>query len=388
MSEQFYNHLASFTAFTAFADSSHYVPLPTDWYVVITDVRGSTEAILNGQYKRVNAMGAASIMALLNATTPIPVPYVFGGDGATVCVPPSRKTAVEAALAATKKMAHDDFELDLRIGMVSMAEIAAAKHQVMVGKYQPSPHYQQAMFLGDGLAYAEDLIKDKAADNPYLLADDIIPDGSFEGFECRWNEIPSPYEETVAILVKTVNVDGMAEQEIYTAVSQGILDIYGQEPQIHHPIRDENLSLGMSPQILGGETVIRTAFQPKWKRVLYMFKLWGLVLLGKYFMARKVQTETTDWGAYRQMLIANSDYRKFDEVLRMVLSGTAVQRQQLRDFLEKWRQDGTIVYGIHANKSALMTCLISDYATNHVHFLDGSSGGYALAAKEMKAQLK
>ena len=87
-------------------------------------------------------------------------------------------------------------------------------------------------------------------------------------------------------------------------------------------------------------------------------------------------------------MIANSDYRKFDEVLRMVLSGTAVQRQQLRDFLEKWRQDGTIVYGIHASKSALMTCLISDYAANHVHFLDGSSGGYALAAKEMKSQMR
>ena len=178
------------------------------------------------------------------------------------------------------------------------------------------------------------------------------------------------------------------EREIYTAVSQGILDIYGQEPQTHHPIRDENLSLDMSLKTLSGEAIIRTAFQPKWKRVLYQFKRWGMILLGKYFMARGVQTKTTDWGAYRQMLIANSDYRKFDEVLRMVLSGTAVQRQQLRDFLEKWRQDGTIVYGIHANKGALMTCLISDYAANHVHFLDGSSGGYALAAKEMKAQLK
>lgn len=382
MSEQFYAELSSFTVFTDFADPNHYVPLPSDWYVVITDVRGSTDAILNGQYKQVNAMGAASIMALLNATNPIPVPYVFGGDGATVCVPPSQKTAVESALAATKKMAHDEFKLDLRIGMVSMAEIAAANYHVMVGKYQPSPHYRQAMFLGDGLGYAEELIKDKAANNPYLLADDIPPDGSFEGFECRWNEIPSPYEETVAILVKAI--DKKNEREIYTAVSKEILNIYGQEPQTHHPIRDENLSLSMSLQTLAGETMIRTAFQPKWKRLLYQLKLWGLVLLGKWFMSRNVQTETTDWGAYRQMLIANSDYRKFDEMLRMVLSGTAVQRQQLRKFLEEWRQDGKIVYGIHANKSVLMTCLISDYAANHVHFLDGSNGGYALAAREMK----
>ncbi len=382
MAEQFYDQLTPFTDFNAFANPTLYTPLPSDWHVVITDVRGSTQAILNGQYKQVNAIGAASIMALLNAAAPIPVPYVFGGDGATVCVPPSTKLAVQAALSATRKMAKDDFKLDLRIGMVPMHDIMAANHRVMVGKYQPSTHYQQAMFWGDGLAYAEELIKDKAVDNPYLLADEIVPDGSFEGFECRWNEIPSPYEETVAILVKGIGGD---EREVYTAVSQGILDIYGHEQQ--HPIRDENLSLGFSLQTLGGETVIRTAFQPKWKRVLYQFKLWGLILIGKLFMARGTKTETTDWGVYRQMLIANSDYRKFDEVLRMVLSGTAVQQQQLRDFLEQWRLDGKIIYGIHANENALMTCLIFDYAANHVHFLDGSDGGYALAAKEMKGQM-
>ncbi len=383
MSEQFYNQISPFTEFDSFADTVLYAPLPDDWYVVITDVRGSTKAILNGQYKQVNAIGAASIMALLNAATPILIPYVFGGDGATVCVPPSTKTAVQAALAATKKMAKEEFNLDLRIGMVQMGEIAAANHQLLIGKFQPSPHYQQAMFWGDGLTYAEELIKDKRENNPYLLSDEIVPNGSFEGFECRWNEIPSPYEETVSILVKGIEGN---KKEVYTAVSQGILDIYGQEQQ-HHPIRDENLSLSLSPQTLYGETVIRTAFQPKWKRLLYQFKLWGLILLGKLFMARGTQTKTTDWGIYRQMLIANSDYRKFDETLRMVLSGTAVQQQQLRTFLEQWRQEGKIIYGIHANKSALMTCLIFDYAANHVHFLDGSDGGYALAAKEMKAQV-
>jgi len=105
-------------------------------------------------------------------------------------------------------------------------------------------------------------------------------------------------------------------------------------------------------------------------------------------MRKEVKIGNADWGRYKQHVISNSDYRKFDELLRMVISGTLEQRQQLRGFLERFRQDRKIVFGIHPAPNALMTCLISNYDTDHVHFLDGSDGGYALAAKEMKEQLK
>jgi len=49
------------------------------------------------------------------------------------------------------------------------------------------------------------------------------------------------------------------------------------------------------------------------------------------------------------------------------------------------RNDG---YGIHASPAAIITCIIFNYGTDHVHFLDGSDGGYTMAAKEMKRQLK
>ena len=35
-----------------------------------------------------------------------------------------------------------------------------------------------------------------------------------------------------------------------------------------------------------------------------------------------------------------------------------------------------------------MTCVITRYEGDHVHFVDGSDGGYALAAKRMKEQLR
>ena len=168
--DKFYEQLEGFSEFTQFTELERYSPLPSEWYVLITDVIGSTNAIEDGLYKEVNSLGAASIVALLNSVAPLKVPYVFGGDGATVCIPPSSKAAAESALVAAKQMAKNNFGLDLRIGMVAMSDIEAAGHQILVGKYHPSAHFQQAMFQGDGLSHAESLIKDLGIDNPFQLA--------------------------------------------------------------------------------------------------------------------------------------------------------------------------------------------------------------------------
>ena len=63
----FYADLPGFSGFDHFSDAHCYAALPPDWFVVITDVQGSTRAIEEGRYKQVNALGAASIIALLNA---------------------------------------------------------------------------------------------------------------------------------------------------------------------------------------------------------------------------------------------------------------------------------------------------------------------------------
>ena len=105
-------------------------------------------------------------------------------------------------------------------------------------------------------------------------------------------------------------------------------------------------------------------------------------------MANKTKTASTDWGAYKARLVANTDCRKFDDVLRMVIAGSVEQRTRLRARLEALRDAGRIAFGMHVSDSSLITCIITDYTFDHVHFLDGSNGGYAAASIELKAQLK
>ena len=57
-------------------------------------------------------------------------------------------------------------------------------------------------------------------------------------------------------------------------------------------------------------------------------------------------------------------------------------------YLESEFRAGKLVYGIHKSREALVTCILHSHGGDHMHFVDGSDGGYALAAKEMKRRLK
>ena len=98
MSRDFYAKLPLFTRFEDLTRTENYCALPDDWLILIADVAGSTAAIEAGRYKDVNVVGASCIMAVLNAAGKLDIPYVFGGDGASLLVPGSLRPAAERAL--------------------------------------------------------------------------------------------------------------------------------------------------------------------------------------------------------------------------------------------------------------------------------------------------
>ena len=98
VSEHFFSELPIITDFTSITDLSNYSELPNDWHVVIADIQNSTIAIKKGLYKAVNILGVSVITSILNNAKPIALPYVFGGDGATLCIPDSLLSKTQQAL--------------------------------------------------------------------------------------------------------------------------------------------------------------------------------------------------------------------------------------------------------------------------------------------------
>jgi hypothetical protein len=88
---------------------------------------------------------------------------------------------------------------------------------------------------------------------------------------------------------------------------------------------------------------------------------------------------------YTRQVIENSDFRKFDDSLRMVLDCTPQLAAEIETYLKNAASRGVIRYGTHRQDHAMMTCFTPSPANpSHVHFIDGAQGGYALAAAALK----
>jgi DUF3095 family protein len=91
---------------------------------------------------------------------------------------------------------------------------------------------------------------------------------------------------------------------------------------------------------------------------------------------------------YRGELLANTDFQRFDDMIRLVLDCTPAQVEQIETCLQDYHGRGDIAFGLQSSDTALMTCLVFNMAEGaHVHFVDGGDGGFAFAAAGMKRQL-
>lgn len=384
----FYKDLPVREDFSGVADGGDgfFSAAPDDWYLAVTDLEGSTAAIERGLYKEVNLINASAILAVLNVCGFDAVPFVFGGDGATILIPARHRDAVYSALSATRDMARDEFGLTLRIGMLSVADIRHRGRDVAVAKVRLSANFCQAAFSGGGAALAEHLLKACPADPAFYNAvTQVAPAAAFKGLECRWQRIAGPKEEIVAIIVQARGGAVGDQQRLYGEVLRRIEEIYGS-PEESRPIVAQQMHLTLNRRDLRGEHSVRS-FRRGWLyRLWYHIEVRLMVVTGMFLMKTGLSAVGVNWSKYMGIAAANTDYRKFDDQIKQVLSGSADQRQRLTDYLNGLQQRGAIYYGIHASPSAFITCLISNYDTRHFHLVDGAEGGYTLAAKTIKEQ--
>jgi hypothetical protein len=383
-SKLFYAQLPLLTDFRAVSRPENFAPLPEDWHVVMCDVRNSTIAVQAGHYKNVNTVGAAIITAMLNAAGEIEIPFIFEGDGATLCVPPELLEDARGALLQTQALAHHSFDLDLRIATLPVTRIREAGFGIRVARFRVSDHYVQAMFAGGGMAYADRIMKDPATAPLFaVVPGSAAPRGSFEGLECRWQDIPSPRGETVSVMVKALAEDSEA---VYRELFAKVREIYGAD-EACHPIALPELAISLASRQLGNEAGVRAAQHGPVGRWLYLMKTRFWVLVGWFLMRFGVRTGKTAWGRYKDTLVRNADVRKFNDGFRQIFAGTAAQREALTAWLDERFKRRELVYGLHVTDRAHMTCLVFDYSGRHLHFIDGADGGYFLAAKELKRRV-
>ena len=91
---------------------------------------------------------------------------------------------------------------------------------------------------------------------------------------------------------------------------------------------------------------------------------------------------------YRRQTTENTDFRKFDDGLRMTVDCATETADRVEARLRELRGEGILGFGAFRQKQALVTCIVPDPThDDHMHFVDGAGGGYALAARMLKGEL-
>ena len=386
----FYHSLEPVTDFREILNPVHYRPVPTSWIIAVTDVVQSTAAIDRGEYKQVNVAGSLPVMALANLLQGLEFPFAFGGDGMTIVMPGDWEPVMRSLLADVRGRVRDAFGLELRAGIVPMAAIHGRGSDLSIGRMRVSDEYAQALFSGDGLDLAERLIKDPSTTSDFAIAETepITTSANLDGFSCRWQDIPSRQGETVSLIVRPVSADQDAARDVLERAITSIASVLGSQSE-YHPLTVEGMTMNTARSgreleagaITGTSRGLRRAIRLIQIRIEMFFT--SLIIAWKIPLRRgKKRVDQV-----RESNVLSSDYRKFDGTLKMVIATTTQQRETLSRALDAMRQDGEIYYGTHVSDRALMTCYIHFGSGDEVHFVDAADGGYALAARAMKAQM-
>ena len=374
--QSFYVDLPTQADFTALSDESHFASLPPDWWIGTSDIKGSTKAVQDGLYKTVNMVAAAVISAQINAHGGAPFPFIFGGDGASFAVSASWKDRASLALSAVRQWAQEEFGMDLRVGMVSVSDVRSAGFDVKVARFQVSDGVDYAMFAGGGLSWAEAEMKAGKHSLPEAEAG-TRPD--LTGLSCRWSHMPSKHGVILSIVA--LPQEGVSTQEFATFISD-VLALTSHLDANGHPSAKEGPGVNWPPAgaTLEAHAQRGTGSLGKARRKALFESLVALLLV-----KTGVKLGGFDARRYRRVVGDNADFRKFEDGLKMTLDSDPETETQLRSLLAQGETDGIIKYGLHAQPEAMMTCIVpSILEDNHVHFVDGASGGYTAAAMALK----
>lgn len=368
-----------FEHFAQAVNSDQLKSVPESWLLIQSDVTNSTQAIHNGRYQDVNRAGVLTLVALANFTQNLKFPYIFGGDGVVALIPAQDLVKLRAILADLQQKIHESLQLDLRIGVWSIQELYQQKLNISIGYAKSHNNIDSCIIQGDAIKFTEEQLK-KQSGPWHIQPQEQLKEytAEFTGYSCRWADIPSPKDSTIALIIE-------ADPQIFPLIYSQISQILGQD---WNPISTQGMRQSSPLKVAFTQTKILSKHQSlrlqitKFGQVLFE---WFLV----YFCVRFKINFRYHWmnlSECKEQNVQNADYLKYDGTLKLIASVNSLQIEQLLQLLEEKRQLGQIFYGLHTSDSAHITCALHIDSEMEIHFVDATGGGYTQAALALKQQ--
>lgn len=353
-----------------------FIVVPDDWCIVVVDVEQLKKEVSKDSHNDVNLVTTGSIITVLNTIKSIDkqiqIPYFFRGSSATFILPKTILVSVMSALETYKSHVLKNLDIILEYGSIAVSELYEMKATIKIAKLRLNGFLVIPVILGNGLKVAERLIRSRFKDRNDLLESEPLID--LQGMECRWDEIEPNLEEKKVICLLVVCNKEREQAEIFTKILSEIDYIFG-DLNARTPITTAKLKLDNSFKKMRKEMYARLGKSDRW----YFVQNWLITYFGsfyfKFFKGGK---------AYLYRVTQLSDTMVLDGSINTIFSGTERDINKLKLFLDTLEADGDIFYGMHATHASIMSCYIEDREENHIHFVDGTEGGYQRATIQLR----
>jgi len=358
------------------ADKSLFSQVPEDWHVLVADIKNSSLAIKDGKHNEVNLVATGSIIAVLNIVSAqnISVPFFFGGDGATILVPSKYLKSAMSALEKHRENTLKNFGFELKIGHISVEEIYRNKVELIIARAEINDIFNIPVVLGDGLQYAENLIKNEDPLKKENFRTDQLP-LNLNGMECKWDKIRPPEESQEVVSLIVTGCGDQDPSKIFSEVLKAIDEIYGSQKR-RKPISIKRLRLKAGFQKINSEMHAKLGRFD----AFYFLKNLMKANYGKFYLKNSKAGKR-----YLQNLVELTDTLTIDGRINTVITGTSEQRISLISYLDHLERTNRIKYGLYVSQESVMSCYVRDMGTKgHIHFVDGAGGGYTRAANSLK----
>ena len=308
-------------------------------------------------------------------------PFIFGGDGASLCIPPQDAERIGHELAKLICLAENNFSLQLRVACIPVSEIYRNGKDLFVAKLEITPGRFIALFRGGGLEYADSM--SKSENNTFAIKAHSSSVKELSGLSCRWSPVPTD-KGTIAsmLLVARGNNQSITYQKLITQI-RSILNCSIEDA---NPV---NLKYGRYKTFRQAMQDERRYHDSLWQGAF--FKRLIDITLSVFIFRHHFNPlwRLFNDSRYTTSIKEHSDYRKFDDTLRLIIDCRKAEYMQIQELLEAAYRDGEIYYGLHEASEALMTCFVeTTQQGGHLHFIDGGGGGLTMAAKQLKSQLQ
>lgn len=360
-----------------------FTNVPASWHVVMTDVKNSTGAVMEGRHNDVNLVAASSLAVVLNMgrAAGIELPFFFTGDGGTMMIPENLLNDAIEGLHIHNQNSIRNFGLELHLGHLPVQEVNDAGHFIQIAKVEFSKGFNKPVVLGNGLKYAEAIIKAPGTGRnvPIPAKDDL----NMEGLECRWDKIKPPMAEDEIVCFIIEAAEENAQKKVFEETLQQMNEIYGS-PEKRNPLSVDRLKLLLSLKKIKNEMLVRYG---RWKS-RYFTNSFIEMILGILWFKFNLKIKKQKGKDYLVQVMNNADTLTIDGRINTVITGMPEKRIRLLQYLKQQEDKGLLFYGHHISKESIMTCYIENRKDKHIHFVDGGDGGYTEASKELKKKLK